>query len=769
MIFVGEIKGKKVNVEDVDIYSSMFINSHTPMLIIKSESGEIKDGNLAACNYYGYSIDELRKLYISDINILSREEIFEQMELAKIAGRMYFQFKHRLSNGEIREVEVYSGPISVKGESLLLSIVHDTQYKRDMEQKIKIQESYFKNLFENSPEAIAIFDNEFRFININKSFVKIFQYTIDEIKYKNVTEVICNEKLHDESTYFKDSIKKGEFVRKDTQRKRKDGKLIDFSFLGYPILSNGEQVGVYGIYTDITEKKRYEEEIKTAKYKAEEASKFKTKFLANVAHEIRTPMNGIVGIVDLLDDNQLSSEHKEYFEMLRYSAARLSIIINDVIDIAKIEAGKLELRQETFHLNKLLNDIQKYFKIQAEKKDLILKLNVDTTIPDFLLGDPDKLNQVIFNLLSNAIKFTNQGSIHIDVILDKRSAEDVEVNFSIRDTGIGIPKEQADNIFCDFYQLDSASTKKCRGAGLGLAISQKLVHLMGGHIMVESEYGKGSNFHFTVKFKNISSQDQEIKILVDDKTNDYFEANPAINVFLIDDEIINQQITRRFLEKKKCKVTIANNGKEALQIMNKQSFDIILMDMYMPELDGFELVKVVRQTEKELGKYTPIIAITAAVMDDVNKLYSSTGIDDYIPKPFKKEQLYSAIEKALYNQKKNMRYDLSPLLAALEGDNELLDDIIKEFTSKEYEVEIFGKIEIYRENNELEGLKRHLHKFKGSISHFHVASINNTLRELSVSCKKQDIAYLKQLVSRLRSEYLDLKDYLIEYVKNIGD
>ncbi|MDF2840547.1 MAG: domain S-box/diguanylate cyclase protein [Clostridia bacterium] len=246
------------NLDTDELYSSIFNNTHTPMLVIDSESGEIRDGNVAACNYYGYTAAEIIQLNINEINTLNNEELLKQMEKARLEDKKYFEFKHRLSSGEIREVEVYSGPIIVKGEHLLLSIIHDVQYKKDIEEKIKIQESYFQSLYENSPEAIAILDNEFRIININGSFERIFQYSIDEIKNQNITKILCEEKLYDESSYFKDSIKRGEFVREETRRKRKDGKLVEVSFLGYPILSNGEQIGVYSFYSDLSNVKETE-------------------------------------------------------------------------------------------------------------------------------------------------------------------------------------------------------------------------------------------------------------------------------------------------------------------------------------------------------------------------------------------------------------------------------------------------------------------------------------------------------------------------------
>ncbi|HYE10617.1 MAG TPA: PAS domain S-box protein [Patescibacteria group bacterium] len=756
-------KAKKDNTSDVcmEINSSIFHSSHTPMLIIDSKNGAIRDANPAASNYYGYTIEALRGLNISDINILSKEEIAEQMRNANKARTMYFAFKHRLYSGEIREVEVYSGPISIKGESLLLSIVHDTQYKKEMEQKINIQESYFQSLFEHSPDAIAILDIEFRIININKSFERIFQYTIDEIKYRNVTEVMCDERMYNESTYFKDSVTRGEFVRKETQRKRKDGKLVDISFLGYPIMYNGEQIGVYAVYTDITENKLYEEELKKAKFKAEEASKFKTQFIANVAHEIRTPMNGIVGIIDLLDDNLLTSEHKEYFNMLRYSVERLSSIISDVMDIAKIEAGKLSIRKAGFNLKRLLHDVGTYFKIQAKKKNLQLILKTDAAIPDYLLGDADKLNQILFNLLSNAIKFTEQGFIGLEVVASNEDEEYIDIHFSVNDTGIGIPEDKVNSLFEDFSQLDSASTKKYGGVGLGLAITKRLIELMDGNIEVITEYGKGSTFSFNLKYKIVESKKN---MLSNHENKTVSDKLSKAKILVIEDESINQHIIKSLLRKKYCNVTIANNGKDALEILKTQFFDIILMDIFMPEIDGLELTGMIRRKEKTMGIYTPIIAITAAIMNETNKMYDHTEIDGYIAKPFRKEQLYSVIEHALQKRNKNMVYDLKPILGILDGDHMLLRELANEISGSQYEEEFLGKIEKYIVHKDLENLAKQVHKFKGSISHFQIEAINHILNEIKDSCERKDFNSLYRLLSQLKDEYLELKKFLTEYL-----
>ncbi len=867
-------------------YDSIFNNGHTPMLIIDSGTGEIRDGNLAACNYYGYTRDELLKLNISNINTLNEQQIFDEMEKVKKENRKYLRFKHRLSNGDIKEVEVYSGPIDAGEESLLFSIIHDVEDKKEMERTIWLQESYFKSLYENSPEGIAMLDNEFRFISINRSFERIFQYKIDEIRGQNVTKVLCEEKSYDESLYFKDSIKRGEFVREEIQRKRKDGKLVDVSFLGYPIMSNGEQLGVFSVYSDIskikedkkeqekriqmyinilkstvnsnpdiisvfrpdfavelvneagcryfnlaigksegmnwneiirsrfadddhyaakaietkktyaieswfsdtdqyfywrcdpifdedgeliliverirdiTEKKKYEEQLKNAKLKAEEASKFKTQFIANVTHEIRTPMNGIVGIIELLEDTQLSDEQKEYFQMLGYSANRLSSIINDVLDISKIEAGKLELRNVTFNIRKLLDEAARYYKIQAGKKGLDLSCRIDPDIPDFLIGDPDKLNQVLFNLLSNAVKFTDIGQIDIDVSVVHKDINKLSVNFRISDTGIGIPKEKIKHIFEDFYQLGTVNEGKYSGTGLGLSISRKLIQLMGSDIVVDCEHKKGSEFSFVIVLP-VPQIQVELENNNKNSMKDSLGVLPGLNVLVVEDDLVNQRILKGLLEINKCNVTMAANGKEALKILEKRIFDIILMDIYMPEMNGYDTAKIIRGSEALTGKYTPIIAITAAVQNEDRQKYISAGIDDCIAKPYGSDRIYSAIAGVLKNKCKTSVFNLGSLVDRLGGDYELLNDIIEEVVSSKYEKEFFGGIESYVKDKDLEKLSSHIHKFKGSISHFQAESIDEVLSDIKGKCKNQDFPAIEKLCERLKLEYERLKECLI--------
>lgn len=864
---------------------NIFDNGHTPMLIIDSDSGEIKDANRAACSYYGYGLDKLLELKITDINTLSQHEVFDEMLRARKEDRKFFRFKHRLANGEVKEVEVYSGPLADEGGRLLFSIIHDIEDKRAMEHKIKQQQSYFESLYEHCPEAIVMLDNDFRIMNINRSFERIFQYGIDEIRYKDITEVLCEKRFYDESTYFKDCIERGEFIRKEIQRKRKDGSLVEVSFLGYPIFNNGKQMGVYGFYydmtkikeekkeqekriqmyinilrstintntdtiavfrpdfsvalvneagcryfglpndslegmnwneiirsrfadddhyavkaietkqsysietwfsdtdqyfywrcdpifneegellliveriRDITEKKKYEEQLKAAKLRAEETSRFKSRFIASMTHEIRTPMNGIVGIIDLLQDTRLCDEQKEYLQMLKYSAGRLSSIINDVLDISKIEAGKLELRNIKFNIKKLVNDAARYFKVQAGRKGLDLNCHLAPGIPDFLMGDPDKLNQILFNLLSNAVKFTDTGRINIDIRLVASDESKVSLYFAISDTGIGIPKEKLGSVFEDFYQLENIKNRKHSGTGLGLPIARKLAQLMGSDIILESEHKKGCTFSFTVAFPVPLLQDLPV-ISEPDGKGHVAEVLSAFNILIVEDDSINQKILKKLLERSGINVTLAANGKEALRILEKRVFDVILMDIYMPEMNGCDTTKKIREKEAGTGRYTPIIALTAAVQYEEREKYYEAGIDDCIAKPCGRNQIYSVIARVLKSKYQTEVFSLESLVDRLEGDYELARDIIEEVVSGSYEKELFDGIEKYLKEKDLEKLSSHIHKFKGSLSHFQVGSIDEVLGEIKEKCKTSSFSDIEKLCGSLKQEYKRLKECL---------
>lgn len=752
-------------------YYSIFNNGHTPMLIIDSITGDIKDANRAACNFYGYPLDRLLTLKITDINTLSHQEVFEEMRKARNEERKFFRFRHKLANGEIKEVEVYSGPIHSGDEPLLFSIIHDAEYKKEMEKRIRLQQIYFQGLFENSPEAIALLDNEFRILSINKSFKKIFQYSINEVLCRDITAVLCDERFYDESTYIKDSIEKGEYIRRELLRKRKDGSLVEVSLLGFPIILNGEQVGVFAIYSDqtsINEEKRkheqriqmYIDQLEEARKKAEEASEFKSRFISNMTHELRTPMNGITGIIELLKETRLSDEQKEYLEMLEYSASRLSSIINNVLDISKIEAGKLELRKAKFNVNKLVNEAARYFNIQAGRKGLELNCIIGQDVPEFLVGDPDKLNQVLFNLLANAVKFTDKGYIEIDVRLAEKSDNNVKLHFCIKDTGIGIPEDKLAKVFEDFFQLETVNSRRYGGTGLGLPIAKRLVQKMGGDLAAESEYEKGSTFHFTISFPLPLLQDN-VEQDIDSGYRYTRGGLSALDVLVVEDDVVNRKIIKKLLKRNGCNVALAANGEEALKVLQVRNFDVILMDIYMPVMNGFDATRSIRAKESAVGRHTPIIAMTAAAQSDEMEKYSVAGFDAYLTKPCGRERIFSTISEVLRNRHKMAKFSLDALIQRLEGDYVLVKEIIAEVTSSAYESELFGGIDSCLRNGDYERLCNHIHKFKGSLSHFGADSIDKALSEIKERCRTGDFSEMEVLCGRIKQEYTALKSFLL--------
>ena len=388
------------------------------------------------------------------------------------------------------------------------------------------------------------------------------------------------------------------------------------------------------------------EELHEARHKAEESDRVKSLFLANMSHEIRTPLNGIMGLSNLLLQTELNQVQEKHLKTLKVSADSLLVVIDDILDFSKMEAGKLELIRVPFNLREVVDSVLQMFSLKALEKDLLLDCVVNPDVSGKLVGDPNRLQQVIVNLLNNAIKFTEKGSILINVgVVEKISGRDgVMLKFSVIDSGIGIQPEKQSSIFESFKQVDSSHTRNYGGSGLGLAISSDLVHLMGGEIGLVSNYGEGSIFWFTALFGLPEKDDLAIAPQFIHSGSEVIFNN--VRVLLVEDEEVNVIVAKAMLEKVGIDVTVAGDGFKALDLLKQGDFHLVLMDIQMPGLDGFATTAELRQRELS-GHRLPVIAITAHAMKGYQEKCLAAGMDDYLSKPFNEEQLNAVLKRWL--------------------------------------------------------------------------------------------------------------------------
>jgi two-component system CheB/CheR fusion protein len=502
---------------------------------------------------------------------------------------------------------------------------------------------YLLEIFDNTPAPIYMKDADGRYVLINKRFEAVSHITLEEIIGKVDTDLFPEEI----SSLFRSQDE--EVMRHNRQLEFVETVVMpdgEFSFLTlkFPIHdADGKILGVAGFCTDITQQKRNEAELALAKEVADGANRAKSEFLANMSHEIRTPMNAIMGMTELLEYTQLAPQQKQYLEAIQISSESLMSIISDVLDLSKIEADKVELEQTAFSLRACISDIVKTQISLVHAKGLSLRTEIHADVPDNLTGDQFRLRQILLNLVGNAIKFTDTGGIAVVVSMDERHHDTARLRFSVSDTGVGIRPEVVGKIFEAFIQADVSTTRTFGGTGLGLSICRRLVDLMGGRIDVESSEGAGSTFAIVIPF---AVDDLQVEQHAESgRIQPVAWAGKPLHILLAEDNDINCGLFEEMLKKIGHTAEIARNGREAVGKWEQKGFDIILMDVQMPVLDGIEATRLIREREEETGCHIPIIALTAHTLRIDQVYFQQHGFDGYVSKPMKLKVLSEEIRR----------------------------------------------------------------------------------------------------------------------------
>ena len=533
-----------------------------------------------------------------------------------------------------------------KVRSASLNLLRDHEVVRE---QAEASDARQRAVLTTMADGHVLIDSSGSIISFNPAAENMYGHRAAEVIGENVSLLAAEPHRSEHEAYVARYLETGESRIMGTSREvigvRKNGEEFPID-LAISKFSVGGKTFFSGTLRDITDRKRAEAELRDAQVGAEAASKAKSEFLATMSHEIRTPMNGVIGMTSLLLDTKLSAEQRDHAETIRSSGNALLSIINDILDFSKIEAGKLAIEPVPFNLVSTVEGVVELMTGKAEAKGLELSAEIHADVPTHLIGDDGLLRQILVNLIGNAVKFTSTGTVSIKVSCEIRDKTGVRIQFSVIDSGIGIALDRLDGIFEKFTQADASTTRLFGGTGLGLAISQQLVELMKGDISVESAEGEGSTFSFSLPFQIDVTKGNSEKAQSSQRREHRGEAaNFEARILLAEDNVVNQKVAARMLEKLGCTVDIAEDGQVALETLEQGSYDLIFMDCQMPRLDGYETTRSIRASESD--HRIPIVAMTANAMAGDREKCLAAGMDDYLSKPIHREALIRVLERWL--------------------------------------------------------------------------------------------------------------------------
>ncbi|BAU54883.1 Autoinducer 2 sensor kinase/phosphatase LuxQ [Mucilaginibacter gotjawali] len=696
-----------------------------------------------------------------------RQRVMQKNEHSKnTLEPFYDESRLIIPGGGLRWIAVQSSfsYTSQNNSKVFTGFLMDITKRKNSEDILKTNEEKYRSIIANMKLGLLEVDIKGNATYANNSFCDMSGYTLSELIGENAAQLLSSEKnreLVEEKSKIRE---RGISDAYEIETKNKKGEKKWWLISGAPRYNDkGELVGSIGIHLDITEQKKQERELIEARNQAQQFAQTKDTFLANMSHEIRTPMNAIMGMSNQLAKTPLSTNQKFYLDTILSASDNLLIIINDILDLSKIEAGKLSIENIGFEFNTTINNAIRVVKHKAEEKGLRVSCSFfDNNISPVLIGDPHRLNQVLLNLMTNAIKFTEHGSVDLLCTIIKDSPVSQLIKVDVKDTGIGMDEAFVKVLFEKFSQEYESVSRRFGGTGLGMSICKELVTLMGGHIFVESKKGQGTTISFTIEFSKGSNADLPEKFMTQ-YSSDFLKGR---KVLVTDDNELNRIVASIILENYGATVLMAENGEKSIEMIDLESPDVVLMDIQMPVMNGFETAKAIRAS----GNTIPIIALTAAAIKGEREKCFQSGMNDYITKPFKEEELLKLIERCLHGENFHMietesvtepgatheaLYDLSMLRDISRGNEAFVAKMIDVFCEQTPPL-IEEMIKAYTDGN-YEQMGSLAHKIKPSIDNLKIESLKQVVRDIEIIGREnRDDAGLPAMLGHTKNILLEV-------------
>ncbi|WP_271782113.1 hybrid sensor histidine kinase/response regulator [Aquimarina algiphila] len=782
-------------------------------------SNVLKKSSELVGNYNDQKIQQIKQYLDTEYDFHSIDLIKERKKLLEYSNQIFFRIKNSLGINAITNIyliiykkhfqsyhllESFTATLNVIPEEILSKDLINFPSKQQMhkmlqkqlysleeinerltkeiverkkvEEELKYSEHLKTTILETAMDAVILVNSIGTVLNWNKQAEIILELKKEETIGKNLYSLVPRKLRHQLKTSFSNYIQTGEDElinkRVETSINRRDGSIVYIELTIIAIKTKNDYL-FNAFFRDITNRKIIDNEIREAKVIAEKSAKAKSVFLSNMSHEIRTPLNVILGLTGILQKSNFSTPQidRKNLDGIQFSAENLLILINDILDFSKIEAGKLTLHNTDFNVRELITNISRGFRIKADEKGLKYIMHIDSSVPKFIIGDQLRLNQILINLLGNAIKFTQKGEIIIQVQTEEVIETHITINFSVKDTGVGIPKNKLKNIFESFYQVHKPGKNKIEGTGLGLSISKQLIELQGGTLKAESQPGKGSSFNFSITYAKSSYKSSENEKLTTQAENK--RSLSGMKVLVVEDNKMNQFFMRQLFSNWNIKADIADNGKIALEKLEESIYDLILMDMHMPVMDGPETTEIIRKSSNNRINQLPIVACSADVFPESKKKAIESGMNFYLTKPLSEE----ALEEILFSLQSNIKNktsfhtdtnpiadnkkfcDLSFLKKTFDNDIEIIKSVLQIFI--EETPEEYKKLKEAIENKNINVIQGIAHKLKSSFKTIGLQKETSILEDIERSSKE------KLEFSLLLKLFQDLDEYYPKIIKEV--